>query len=74
MDRSLQGSSGNGARENLMFLFFKREVKRTIKIRDEWGQMRDVEVDMMQDPRLSDQDLADALRVSLITVKSHRRD
>ena len=57
-----------------MFLFFKRGVKRTIKIRDEWGQMRDVEVDMMQDPRLSDQDLADALRVSLITVKSHRRD
>ena len=57
-----------------MFFFFKKEVKRTIKIRDEWGQMRDVEVDMMQHPRLSDQELADQLETDVTTVITHRRD
>ncbi len=57
-----------------MFLFFKRKEVRDIQIRDEWGQMRDVEVDMMQQPRLSNQELADALEISKPTVIAHRRD
>ena len=57
-----------------MFFFFKKEVLSTIKIRDEWGELHDVEVDRMQKPRLSDQDLADQLETNVATVITHRRD
>jgi len=58
-----------------MFFFQRKEVQRTIKIRDEWGELHDVEVDMTQGiPRLTDQELADQLEVGLITVITHRRD
>ena len=51
-----------------------KEVMRTFKFRDEWGQMRDVEVDMMRKPRLSDSELADRLETNITTVITHRRD
>ena len=59
-----------------MFLYQpkQRKVTSTIKIRDEWGELHDVEVGMTQKPRLSNQDLADALEVSKTTVITHRRD
>jgi hypothetical protein len=59
-----------------MFLFDNRKSKevRVVTIRDEWGQMHDAEVGTTQHPRLSDQELADALGVGLITVLTHRRD
>ena len=57
-----------------MFFFFKKEVQRTIKIRDEWGELHDVEAGMTQKPRLSDQNLADQLETNVVTVISHRRD
>lgn len=57
-----------------MFLFDDRRKPSTIKIRDEWGELHDVEVDMTQKPRLSDRDLADRLQTSLPTVLTHRRD
>ena len=57
-----------------MFFFFKKEVVSTIKIRDEWGELHDVEVGMTQKPRVSDQDLADQLECNVATVITHRRD
>ena len=57
-----------------MFFFFKKEVLSTIKIRDEWGELHDVEVGMTQKPRLSDQELADQLETNVATVITHRRD
>ncbi len=59
-----------------MFFFNRnyKEVKRTIKIRDEWGQMHDAEVGTTQHPRLSDQELADQLETNVMTVITHRRD
>jgi len=57
-----------------MFFFFGKEVKRTIKMRDEWGEVHDVEVDTTHKPRLSDQDLADQLETNVTTVITHRRD
>ena len=57
-----------------MFFFFKKEVLSTIKIRDEWGELHDVEVGMTQKPHLSDQELADQLETNVATVITHRRD
>lgn len=58
-----------------MFFFDnRREVK--ITIRDEWGEVHDVVIPGMthRAPRLTDQELADALGTSQVTVETHRRD
>ena len=60
-----------------MFFFDNRkEVIRTIKIRDEWGVLHDVEVYGMTrgTPRLTDKELAEQLCTSQVTVETHRRD
>ena len=59
-----------------MFLFLKprKEVQtRTIRMRDEWGALRQYEI-IEGAPHFTDQDLADQLEVELITVLTHRRD
>jgi hypothetical protein len=58
-----------------MFFWDNKRRYVTIKMRDEWGVLHDVEVGKTQDtPTLTDQELADELEVSKITVITHRRD
>lgn len=59
-----------------MFLFWKKEVTHTIKMRDEWGVLHDVEVNgtTQGTPTLTDEQLAEQLGTSKITVETHRRD
>jgi len=59
--------------------FYQRKYKevqvKKIKIRDEWGVLHDAEVGTTQGiPLLTDQELADRLKVGLTTVITHRRD
>ena len=57
-----------------MFFWDKKRRYVTIKMRDEWGVLHDVEVDTTQGtPHLTDQELADQLGTSKITVETHRR-
>ena len=58
-----------------MFFFFDKfkEVKRTIKMRDEWGELHEITISGAS-PRLTDQELADQLKVGVTTVITHRRD
>ena len=56
-----------------MFLFDRKRRYVTIKIRNEWGVLQ--KVTLKQDAsHLTDQELADELEVSKITVITHRRD
>jgi len=57
----------------MFFFFSKKEVQRTIKIRDEWGVLHEISI-YKGIPLLTDQELADQLEVSLTTVITHRRD
>lgn len=58
-----------------MFFWDNKRRYVTIKMRDEWGVLHDVEVGKTRDtPTLTDQELADELEVSKITVVTHRRD
>lgn len=59
-----------------MFFFNSKKgvQSHSINIRDEWGVLRKEMVSRQDTPRLSDQELADALQVGLITVLTHRKD
>jgi hypothetical protein len=58
-----------------MFLFFDKEKKKTrmIKMRDEWGELKEVEVPPDQ-YELSDEELARQLGVDVNFVITNRRD
>jgi len=59
-----------------MFFFQRKckEVRRTIKFRDEWGEIQIVDINKMQHPHLSDSELADQLETNVTTVITHRKD
>lgn len=53
--------------------FFDNRKEVTIKIRDEWGVLR--EVTFKRDTSyLTDEELAEQLCTSQVTVETHRRD
>ena len=61
-----------------MFFFLSniKEVEVTeaaVKVRDDWGVLHEITI-YQGTPILTDQELADQLKVGLITVITHRRD
>ncbi len=58
-------------------MFFWQRLK-TIKFRDEWGEMQEIQMNaesgFEQHPRLSDSELAEQLETDVTTVITHRRD